>query len=58
MKLILPIQLECLETNYGHFIMNPIGDNYFVFSPKLMKKMDEIMTELTICGDAYIDLRN
>ncbi len=47
--------IQTLETDYGYFIMNPIGDNWFVFSPEKMKERDRIINDLMIFRNTYIE---
>lgn len=56
MKLELPIKLEFIKTDYGHFLMNPIGDNYFIISPIMLKEMEKVVEDLALYGESFMEI--
>jgi hypothetical protein len=52
-RLQLPIELQKLKTDYGYFLMNPIGDNLFIFSEEMMQKVYKIGYDLALYGDSW-----
>lgn len=50
------LTLSFVETQFGHVLVNPIGDNVFIPTDEFWEKIDQGIEDLLMRGEAFIEV--
>ena len=54
--IILPIDLQFIETKWGKILRNPLNNDLFIPNEDICKKIDRALLDMALYGDAFIEI--